>query len=296
MNPCYNQVDVGRDRPHYGLLYPFAARPDVSVRVLWFPVPLDAVNVIPPTPFVLRNWDRLDKLPQTKPGSDQDFVEYYNGPLPLNFPGTPCGSPLQWEGQIDYDVWVEGGYSCNCPAMLLPKFVSSVRCDDGSLDVSPAFGDVEVHINVGHENTWVALQTFDARPDPTKSALLAWGNNGSQDVLLMELHGNGLSYCGAQVAIGQNSLIANTRCIIFTPPSWVGLDIRNFGHGSATWLLLMEGGGATATWGVAGNGTWKTNTTTATPLNTLGNVVAKYPIYDLTGTLIGYVPIFDSIT
>jgi hypothetical protein len=93
-------VDFGRNYQHIGRIFPYRNAPDVSVRVLWFPVPLDTPNVPYAHPFVLRTWDKLENLPQTQLGTDQNFREPYSGPLPINSPGIICGSRDEWENGL----------------------------------------------------------------------------------------------------------------------------------------------------------------------------------------------------
>ncbi len=160
MNPCYNLVDVGRDHAHYGNIYPFRDKPDFPVRVLFYPLPLSTPNVPNPNPFVLRNWDIIEQLPVPNIGTKYDPKEYYFGPLPINQPGTPCGTADEWENGLLYSTWIAGGYSCACPGNIMPSYVSSVRCDDDSLVVSPATDNAELHINLTHTNDWLAHQTI----------------------------------------------------------------------------------------------------------------------------------------
>lgn len=153
-------MDIGRDFPHVTQIYPFKDNPTVGVSVLFFPVPMTTDFVPYEHPFVLRNWDRLEEEDVPDFGTKYDAKTYYYGPLPINLPGNVCGTAAQWMGEIDYTTWLAGGYSCTCPAPIMPTFVSTVRCDDGSLVVSPHNGDVEVHLNVGHQNDWTANQIF----------------------------------------------------------------------------------------------------------------------------------------
>jgi hypothetical protein len=153
-------VDYGHNYKNVGRIYPFHDRPDIAVRVLWFPVSLDAPSVPFPSPFVLRTWDRLEQEPQTKIGTDQEYRERYDGPLPINLPGTVCGTAEQWANGLSYAEWLVSHPACDCPEMIFMSAVSSVRNDDGSLVVAPNVGDVEAHLNVGHENNWSVRQTF----------------------------------------------------------------------------------------------------------------------------------------
>jgi hypothetical protein len=128
--------------------------------VLWFPLSLDVPNVPYPNPFVLRNWDRLEQEPQTELGTDQFYREAYTGPIPINLPGTVCGTPDQWANGLLYSEWLAGKYACDCPEMIFMSTVASVRNDDGSLTVAPNTGLVEVHVNTSHRNDWLTEQTF----------------------------------------------------------------------------------------------------------------------------------------
>jgi len=153
-------VDYGRDYKFIGRMFPFHDRPDIAVRVLWFPVSLDTPTVPFPNPFVLRNWDRLEQEPQTELGTDQTYHEKYDGPLPINLPGTVCGTADQWANGISYADWLASPPACDCPEMIFMPTVNSVFNADGSLIVAPHVGDVEVHLAVDHPNTWTAKQVF----------------------------------------------------------------------------------------------------------------------------------------
>lgn len=160
MNPCFNAIDFGREYQHIGRIFPFKDRPDIGIRVLWFPVPLDSPYVPFPNPFVLRTWDKLESLPQTPLGTDQEYREPYSGPLPTNSPGRVCGSADQWLNGLSYETYIRGGYACGCPEPIFMSVVNSVDCPDGSLVVSPHVGDVLVSIDSAHQNDWLTRQTF----------------------------------------------------------------------------------------------------------------------------------------
>jgi len=155
-------VDFGRNYKHVGRIYPFRDRPDVSVRVLWFPVSLDAPYVQYPNPFVLRAWDKLERLDQTELGTDQDFREVYTGTIPSNLPGVPCGTADEWLNGLLYENWLAGQRGCACGVPIFMPTVTTVRNDDGSLTVAPNTGDVEAHVNTSHRNDWLNTQTFKA--------------------------------------------------------------------------------------------------------------------------------------
>lgn len=187
-------MDFGRDFKHVGRIFPFRDRPDVSVRVLWFRVPLDTPYVPYPNPFVLRNWDRLEEEPQTLLGTDQNYREPYDGPTPINPPGIPCGSRDQWLNGVLYSEYLAGVYACSCPEAIYMSNVNTVRCDDGSIVVAPHSSDVEVHIDTTHTNEWLSTQKFNpanvlvpaitvALPSGASGSYLqAFGGNGFEAV------------------------------------------------------------------------------------------------------------------
>lgn len=128
--------------------------------MLWFPVPIDTPSVPYPSPFVLRNWDRIEQLDQTVLGTDQNFKIRFTGPLPINSPGQVCGSADEWSNGVSYEKYLAGGYACNCPEPVYMSFVNSVHNDDGSITVFPITENVEVHLNTGHVNQWTVQQRF----------------------------------------------------------------------------------------------------------------------------------------
>lgn len=193
-------MDAGRDYAHWGLVYPFRDRPDISQRVLWYPVPLDLPNIIPPNPFVLRNWDRLEGLPQTELGTDQYAVEYYYGPLPINTPGVPCGTDDEWANGLLYSTYLAGGYQCGCPTPTMPPYVSSFASPDGSLTVDHPTGDVHAVVNLTHGNHWLVTQEFQA------------GDNAHVPIIVHVLAGHSVNWFEIQNA-------GNVAQVRFTPPS-----------------------------------------------------------------------------
>jgi hypothetical protein len=84
--------------------------------VLWYPVALNTPFVPFAHPFVLRNWDKREGLPQTPLGTDQDFKTLFFGPKPIGAPGTVCGSSDLWSNGLSYDDWIARNYSCICTA------------------------------------------------------------------------------------------------------------------------------------------------------------------------------------
>jgi hypothetical protein len=86
------------------------------VPVLWYPVPINTPVVPFPSPFVLRNWDVREGLPQTQLGTDQSFKTLYFGSKPTSLPGAVCGSADQWANGLLFTDWIAGNYSCACTA------------------------------------------------------------------------------------------------------------------------------------------------------------------------------------
>jgi hypothetical protein len=138
--------------------------------VLWFRVPVTTPAIVYPTPFCLRNWDRIEQLTPVRPGSAQYERELFFGPTPINPPGTPCGTAAQWMGQIDYDTWIAGGYSCNCPGNIMAAFVMDIYSPLNTLTISPHNGHVLADINLANPNIWTAQQTFGNGLVSTNSA------------------------------------------------------------------------------------------------------------------------------
>lgn len=298
MNPCFNAVDIGKDYSHSTLIYPFRERPDAGVRVTFFLAPNGAQMLDQLHPFLLRNWDRLEGMDEPDYGTKYDKKDYYGGPLPVNTPGMPCGTPEQWQGDIDYDTWLAGGYSCDCPAPMLATYVSSVRCDDGSLIVAPATGDAELHINPAHTNDWIAEQDFKKLVHIDMSAEDPTGYVGFQVT----------GFIGAvidvfQLNVNGNHLIAGNLRINGIQGNWEGAVWVRPGHnqngvvitvpGSTTTIpLRIEKAGPSVQFQIGTNGEILTNQYTT--LDASGSVVSRIAVYDETGTLLGYIPVYDT--
>ena len=153
-------MDVQRGYPFRGRIFPFRDAPGESVPVLFFPVPSSSPYVPFPSPFVMREWDRLDGEQQTVLGTDQTFKQKYDGPLPLNGPGHICGTADEWANGLLFSTYISGGYSCDCPGVIMPVYVSSVMNVDGSIVCDPTTGNVIVSLNMLNENTWRKTQNF----------------------------------------------------------------------------------------------------------------------------------------
>ncbi len=304
MSPCYNLVDVGRDYAHYGKIAPFRDRPDVLIDVLWYPVPLDTPSVLYPNPFVLRNWDRLERLPQTPIGTIQDAPsadDYYFGPLPDNPPGIPCGTRDMWENGLLYQDWLDGRYTCRCEEEILAVYVQSVTCDDGSLDVAPTTGDVVVHIDTAHVNEWTAPQYFlneaivDGSATPTAICLEIKGDRGSGVVDNVQFWGDGRANFFGLMTISGGGSPTGYKLRISNHIGCGGIFIAPITGSPVTgpFFTCARGGGAVQFQIDFDGSVWTNQGFTAT---TPGSIVAAMPIYDATGTLLGYIPIYDSIT
>jgi hypothetical protein len=86
----------------------------VGIKVLFYPVPLSTPSVPYPNPFVLRNWDIREGLPQTPLGTDQSFKVLFFGKRPTTPPGTVCGSADLWTNGLSFATWQAGGYGDAC--------------------------------------------------------------------------------------------------------------------------------------------------------------------------------------
>lgn len=153
-------MDVGHDFCHFTNIYPFKDKPDVPVRVFVFPAPAGGIWIPHAHPFPLRNWDRLEQLDEPAWGMKYDAKEYYYGPLPDVTPGHICGTADQWLGNIDFATWLAGGYTCDCPPLIMPTYVSSWTCTDSSIIQNQTTGDITCRINVNHINVWNVRQEF----------------------------------------------------------------------------------------------------------------------------------------
>jgi len=101
-------------------------RPGEYVYVLFWPVPVDQEDLDRISPFVDRNYDRIENLPQTAVGTDQNFNRKYTGTLPIPFTHEPCGTVEQWENGVAYDDYINGRFSCDCPApSYLPAYLEA---------------------------------------------------------------------------------------------------------------------------------------------------------------------------
>ncbi|MDO8673035.1 MAG: hypothetical protein Q7O66_16630 [Dehalococcoidia bacterium] len=82
-----------------------------------------------------------------------------------------------------------------------------------------------------------------------------------------------------------------TRKALDIDPANADLYVGSDSQAGAFYVRLADG---TYSFGITNEGYIRTNQTAAA--TTLGNVAAKLPIYGPTGTLVGYIPIYDAIT
>lgn len=135
--------------------------------VLVWPVPLNRPHVPFPNPYVLRNWDRIEQLEVPTFGMRYAPKIYWTNPLPINTPGTPCGTADDWQKPLLYSVWVSDGYACNCPPIAFP---TGPVYNDG-LQLKKA---ATLQINES-ENI---VPTFSESVDLTKAATLQINESG----------------------------------------------------------------------------------------------------------------------
>jgi hypothetical protein len=102
----------------------------------------------------------------------------------LNGAGTPLVAVQSPRGMVE----VETDGISKWTALQLGGSVSSVSNSDGSLTVAPTTGAVVGSINLGHANTWTAVQQFNAAtyfqsgsPWADVKAFGALGNNSNDD-------------------------------------------------------------------------------------------------------------------
>jgi len=119
-------VDVQGDYLHVGAIFPFFDALNVSVPIIWYPVPLTTPALPYASPFVQRNWDIRDGLPQTPIGTVQGAYAPWNYDYPVGLPLTPSGTADQWANGVSYASYLAGEYtSGSCP----PQAIYYSPCD-----------------------------------------------------------------------------------------------------------------------------------------------------------------------
>jgi hypothetical protein len=174
-----------KDYHHLTSLYPFADRPDVAVPVVWYPVPMGTPCIGFESPFVMRNWDRLNMDSEPSLGTKYDPKLYLTSPPPSIPPGEPCGTAEQWHGQIDYDTWAAGGYSCDCQGVSMGVYVIDVYDPTGSITVSPHDAHVLVNVNDTFAHHWLAGQIFSGGNPADVPLTIAFGAAQTAALLLI---------------------------------------------------------------------------------------------------------------
>jgi len=294
-------VCVGHAQAFYTNIYPFRSRPEEPVRVLFFPVANDTPFIPYPTPNILRFWDKLDQYEIPDWGTKYDPVEYYRGPLPVNSPGEPCGTAEQWMGDIDYDVYMAGGYSCDCPGVILPTYTIDVYSPLESLTIDPHNGHVLVDLNMGHSNTWQAIQNFTTYTNFDIQSIVGdvgfaiTGDVGAGPTDLFQVIREGLVKVSYRLQVGPNPGTTGHSMNVRMRVGVGGILINPISGSPITgpFVQCQRGGGSNQFVIDYDGSIWSNQPYAAT---TLGAVVAGMPIYDADGVLVGYLPIYDSIT
>ena len=145
------------------------------------------------------------------------------GGATLNVTSLTTGNILQYNGTN----WV------NVTAASI-AVVSSVSNSDGSLTISPTTGAVVASLNVGHGNTWTALQQF------TKADLALLGTSTGYTLLESGLTG------GSNNTLTLPTTSSDTLAGLGTAETWTALQKFTNGDfailGSSTGYTLLESG------------------------------------------------------
>lgn len=256
-------------------------RPDIAVPVQWYFVPESNGYLPHANVFTSRVW--YDNSGQTWPllgevdGAPRQWV---NGAPPEVMAPFSCQTdPVVWTEGVPYALHdtrphTSGGVLLCCLGEV-PVAVISVTCDDGSITVNPITGDVVLHLNMGHSNEWRARQIFHAtdadplivefRGAPTQSGdLVQWNADDGTAWGGISLDGLLFQRQGLQVSRDD------------------GLDLPLTVVDNADGIMFAIGE----------TGEILTNQVTADPQPTL--YTGRFPVYDVSGSLLGYVPLFTS--
>jgi hypothetical protein len=178
----------------------------------------------------------------------------------------------------------------------LPIYVSTVTCDDGSIDVTPTSGNVVIHIDTTHTNVWGAEQDFvklvkidvSAESPAGYVGLEFVGNLGGSPIDLFQLNTNGNHYLSGRF----NILGIDTG-------SGYNLRVRQSVNSKGVFVLVhatttefplsIERGGSQVQFGIGINGEFITDVLGATAPT--GGPVGYIAVYDSSGTLLGYITV-----
>jgi hypothetical protein len=82
-----------------------------------------------------REYDRIENLPQTVIGTDQNYRVNYRGRLPTPIYHAPCGSAELWANGVSFVTYQNGGYVCDCPPL---DYLPALLQGSSTVLVSPA--------------------------------------------------------------------------------------------------------------------------------------------------------------
>lgn len=94
-----------------GVIYPFRSRPDKGVNVIWYAVPEDRPGPLYPTPHLTRFWEPRAHWTFQPPGLDPASMRRAEFRIPPGNLVEFSGTAAEWDGDIDYEKWLAGGYS-----------------------------------------------------------------------------------------------------------------------------------------------------------------------------------------
>jgi len=305
-------------------------RPDVLTDVTWYFVPEGTPWIGVPNVFNSRNWYLNTPSPWPQLGEVEGAPRpWSNGHAPAALAQARCGSSDRaWSDGVSFDQadtvphTDSGILICCLRGPFMPE-VMSVRCDDGSLDVAPSFGDVECHLNVANSNVWTGSQFFivngltfshwissdPAFAPPLDPEILA-GIDGSTTPgqTLLAYYGDrgaGPMLNGRIFADGRNWYFGSFRISMDHGQPDAGLNVRQLGNQAA---VLVTPNGSLVSAGpqfraetfanvglfqIGHAGEIGTNQVEA-PAG-IGTVIGRFPVYDAEGVFLGYVPVYDSV-
>jgi hypothetical protein len=188
---------------------------------------------------------------------------------------------------------------CCRPGGPIVFYVSSWKNLDGTLLYNQPTGDVVAEVNQASAFTWSGFHTFnnsvtiDLSSNPLVFFLQCFGNVGHGRASVFFVSGNGVSHFNGTVEIGGDLLAAPSALRVGAGTGQVALQIQGNGTLALTNDAINATNHAVGTlFRLDQNGKLCTNQSVA--VGAAGTAVAMIPFYDVTGTLLGYAPLYDT--
>jgi hypothetical protein len=252
-------------------------RPDVLVKVRWYFVPPDSPKLAYPNVFTPRTWSDGSGMTWPLLGEVNGAPrEWTRGDPPPGLKDNSCQTNAGvWIDGVPYSLHDSAPYDASgvllCCLETVVVAVIDIYSPDNSIFVSPHDGHVLEIINPSHTNNWLIVQTF--KPAVANQPALVVNELASQTADVLQV----LAFGGTP--------------ILSVDPA-VSLILQGRAPGNE--VLHVKDSAGTSVFEIRDDGAFGTVATVATGTPT--TLAGFLPVYDMGGTLIGNMPLYDTVS